>query len=30
MFIFNMIGAMLLLPALARVLLGWREKRKTA
>ncbi|RFF30137.1 efflux RND transporter permease subunit [Wenzhouxiangella sediminis] len=28
MFIFNMIGAMLLLPALARVLLGWREGRK--
>jgi len=27
MFIFNMIGAMLLLPALARVLLAWREKR---
>jgi len=26
MFIFNMIGAMLLLPALARVLLGWKEK----
>ncbi|HSH26268.1 MAG TPA: MMPL family transporter [Wenzhouxiangella sp.] len=26
MFIFNMIGAMLLLPALARVLLAWREK----
>lgn len=30
MFIFNMIGAMLLLPALARVLLGWREGRKAA
>jgi len=30
MFIFNMIGAMLLLPALARVLLGWREGRETA
>ncbi|MDZ7791759.1 MAG: MMPL family transporter [Xanthomonadales bacterium] len=30
MFIFNMIGAMLLLPALARVLLGWREQRKAA
>jgi predicted RND superfamily exporter protein len=27
MFVFNMIGAMLLLPALARVLLAWREKR---
>lgn len=27
MFIFNMIGAMLLLPALARVLLAWRERR---
>jgi len=26
MFIFNMIGAMLLLPALARVLLAWRER----
>jgi uncharacterized protein len=30
MFIFNMIGAMLLLPALARVLLAWREGRKAA
>jgi len=30
MFIFNMIGAILLLPALARVLLGWREGRKAA
>ena len=27
MFIFNMIGAMLLLPALARLLLAWREPR---
>ncbi len=26
MFIFNMIGAMILLPALARLLLAWREK----
>jgi uncharacterized protein len=26
MFIFNMIGAMLLLPALARILLAWREE----
>jgi len=30
MFIFNMIGAVLLLPALARVLLAWRERRKAA
>jgi predicted RND superfamily exporter protein len=30
MFLFNMIGAMLLLPALARVLLAWREDRKAA
>ena len=30
MFIFNMIGAMLLLPALARVMLAWREKGKAA
>jgi len=29
MFIFNMIGAMLLLPALARLLLAWREPAST-
>lgn len=29
MFIFNMIGAMLLLPALARILLAWRQPAKS-
>ncbi len=29
MFIFNMIGAMLLLPALARILLSWREPARS-
>ncbi len=30
MFLFNMVGAMVVLPALARVLLGWREHKPPA
>ena len=30
MFIFNMIGAMLLLPALARILLAWNDAKRVA